>query len=151
MAEAHPLTAAARAGNVGGTARWAAPGYRTLSPQHPDLTVGSLIKTLLHARFAAEDEVNPGGSAARAWAAMRDVEIRGLAHWVVLVLTAEAGFAHNSPDVQSDFVHVIRDELTGGKVPLAYALGPDADAGLHPDLLLERFGPSMRKLPRLLA
>ena len=146
-----PLTAVARAGNVGGTARWAALGYRTLSPQDPDLTVGSLIETLLRTRFAAEAGINPAGSAARAWLAMGEIEIRGLAHLVVLVLTAEAGFADNQRGVQREFVRVVRDELAGGDVPGSYALGPDADAGLDPDLLLERFGPSMAKLQRLLA
>ena len=100
----------ARRGAVGGTARWAANGYRFFRQCHPDHTEFSdtdIFRLMIVTRY----ETFPNAEAEQFLLSIADklVGLRGL---VVSVLTVEAGFTENTPSNQQMFMNVIDEELT---------------------------------------
>lgn len=104
----------ARRGAVGGTARWAANGYRFFRQRHPDKSEvpdNSIFRLMIVNRY----ELWPDAKAEQFLLAVVDnlIGIRGL---VAAILTVEAGFTENTPSNQSLFMEVIDEELSSAGV-----------------------------------
>ena len=112
------------------TARWAAKVYNGYRRQAPFVSIDALGATVLMTRYAREAAGQPGGSAERALGALQALgengEIRSVAHLVVLILTAEAGFATHDSMTQSLWIERIVGELRKKAVPMELVLGDDA-------------------------
>jgi|GEM_PF-1416445 len=102
------LKSLARDHAVGGTARWAAQGYIafTNSNQGASIEFADVCKALVRHRFLAM----PDSQQESTLLALADnlVGLRGL---VVAVLTVEAEFADNEPEMKQMFMEVIDEEL----------------------------------------
>jgi hypothetical protein len=111
----------ARRGAVGGTARWAASGYRSFRQRHPnpaDMSDVNIFRLLIVTRY--ENFLN--GAAEQFLLNCAD-ELKGLEGLVVAILTAEARFSENSLEVQSMFREIIVEELRKGGLPDAAIRG----------------------------
>lgn len=96
----------ARRGAVGGTARWAAKGYKSFCSKDPNISGPRLYEALIKVRYAALP------NAEHEQALIGGVEnMKGLRGLVVAVLTVEAGFDETEPRHQSMFMDVIDEEL----------------------------------------
>ena len=105
--------ALARRGAVGSTARWAAKGYFSFVERNPAATLQDVLRFLAGVRYGA-DAKGPEKSILN----MIDRnEIRGIAHFVSVILIAEAGFSENTREDQSMFREVILEELESQSVP----------------------------------
>jgi len=102
----------ARKGAVGGTARWAAQGYRTFISQDPNMEMIDLYKILIQHRYAAI----PNPEQETFLLSIAD-QIKGLRGLVVSVLTIEAGFTENTKNNKQMFMEIIDEELTKRGVP----------------------------------
>ena len=150
VAEEQPmglLDTMARRGAVGGTARWAVFIYGELKKQDINLDLEGVVTSMLMLRYYNEAEANPSGSAGAILHVMMSMVdqkmVRGLAHLVVLILVAEAGFMENRPRTQRRFVDVIAIELVANDIPLEYAFGEDAVLAHDRSRLLGAFMPAM--------
>lgn len=110
----------ARRGNPGGTARWAAKGYRHLSQVNQEMAPGGpdLIRALIHARYAVMPNPEQEGF-------LRGIadDLKGLHGLVVAILTVEAGFAENSDSNQQTIMMVVAEELGKNGVPTNVIFG----------------------------
>ena len=111
----------ARKGAVGGTARWAANGYKAITKQNPGIEATDLYRALIQSRFAVMP--NPEHEA---FLIGISSQIKGLRGLVVSVLTIEAGFTENTPANQQMFMEIIDEELRNhiikGSDPLLLAI-----------------------------
>lgn len=99
----------ARLGAVGGTARWAANGYRFFRQRHPDtfeFTDNDIFRLMIVTRYEKlHDE-----EAEKFLLSIADTLV-GLRALVVVILTVEAGFTENTESNQSMFMYVIDEEI----------------------------------------
>ena len=97
----------ARRGAVGGTARWAAKGYKHCRSQWPPSTTDAdIFKILLEHRFKTlpnESELRLARSALP--------EVQGLQDFVILLLRVEAGLYENDVKTIMLFIEVLTEEL----------------------------------------
>ena len=119
----------ARWGAVGGTARWAAKLYQAYIENEDAPQLDGLCATLVMTRYQMEALARPDGSAERTLDAPMekgcDGAINSVAHLIVLILVAEAGFDDNEPGTQVQFPDAILEELAKAGVPDEYAIGRD--------------------------
>lgn len=108
----------ARKGAVGGTARWAAQGYKFFSSKDSKLSGPQLYKALIQTRFLA----SPNAQQESFLMGIAD-KIIGLRGLVVAILTIEAGFTENTPENQRMFMEIIDEELAKHGVPPSVASG----------------------------
>jgi hypothetical protein len=108
----------ARKGVVGGTARWAAQGYKFFSSKDRNINGPQLYKALIQTRFAAM----PNPQQEHFLMSIAD-NIKGLRGLVVAILTVEAGFTENTPENQHMFMEIIGEELIKHGVPLNVTSG----------------------------
>ncbi|NKI35593.1 hypothetical protein HFP89_10495 [Wenzhouxiangella sp. XN79A] len=108
----------ARKGAVGGTARWAAQGYESLSTENPGISGPELYRALIHVRFTAL----PNADQEQFLMSIAD-QVIGLRGLVVAILTVEAGFTENTPQNQRMFMEIIDEELLKHGVPRDIAFG----------------------------
>ncbi len=111
----------ARIGAVGGTARWAARTYEFFRRRHPDsseIPDNSIFRLMIVQRY----EALPDQKAEQVLLSRAD-RLFGLRDLVTSVLIAEAGFADNTPSVQSQFLEVIEEELERAGVTRQVIIG----------------------------
>jgi hypothetical protein len=118
----------ARRGAVGGTARWAANGYRFFREPHPDPEEDpdSVIFRLM---IAHRYEVIPNEAVEQRLMRAAD-EGRGLLGLTQAVLTEEANLTDNDPSVIPMLMDVIVEELDRKGIPreVIFGAGPDRAA-----------------------
>ena len=148
------LTAFARRGVVGKTARWAAHLYhrwRRLAPEDP-VAMNSILATLIATRYDFDTQACPFDRSQRIRAALGvlqdEGEIHSICHAVVLILAAEVGFVKHEQAVKTAFVEVVGTELTSMGVPTEYAFGRDPHR--CPKRLCTFYLPSIHMLELLL-
>jgi len=98
-----------RWGAVGGTARWAARGYKFLRTQHVDsakIIDADIFRLLLFERFRILRD-----DAKQSYLLSQCDTLQGLVGLVVEILKVEADLHENRGDIISDFVEVIDEEL----------------------------------------
>ena len=103
-----------RWGAVGGTARWAARGYKFLRAQHPDsakTTDADIFRLLLLVRFRIFRD-----DAKQSYLLSQCDTLQGLVGLVVEILKVEAGLHENRGDIIYDFIEVIDEELKRQRV-----------------------------------
>ncbi|MEW5929572.1 MAG: hypothetical protein AB1941_19125 [Gemmatimonadota bacterium] len=99
----------ARRGAVGGTARWAANGYKFFRQRHPDpqdFSDSQVFRLMIVTRY----ETLPNAHAERSLLQLAD-QVLGLRGLVAAILSVEAGFTENTPEAQAMFLDVIAEEL----------------------------------------
>ena len=96
-------------GAVGGTARWAAKGYKFFRQQHPDEEEypDPVIYRLM---IASRYEAKPDPRVEQFLLTLSD-SLKGLSALVVAILDQEAGFTENAGQMQQMFLDVIDEEL----------------------------------------
>lgn len=112
----------ARKGNVGGTARWAAKGYKLIKSQNPTADQVEIYRLLIKHRYAAL----PNPRIESFILAMAD-KINGLRGLVVIILDLEAGFTENTPQNQQMFMRIIVEELQKSGITLNEIYGDQKD------------------------
>ena len=105
----------ARRGAVGGTARWAANGYKLFRKRHPDRDAFS-DKDIFRLMVVSRYEAIPDAHAQTFMLGWAD-GAAGLRNLVVGILTVEAGFDENPQSVQEMFMDVIIDVLERQSLP----------------------------------
>jgi len=105
--------AIAKRGAVGSTARWAAKGYFAYVQRCPDAELEDVLKFLANARYGS----NAKDHEKIIIQMIERHQIRGLAHFVTIILTAEAGFADNTEENKAMFRDVIMEVLEDKSVP----------------------------------
>ena len=106
----------ARRGAVGGTARWAANGYKFFRQRHPDpkeFSDTNIFRLMVVTRY----ETMPNPEAEQFLLGFAD-GARGLRLLVVGILTVEAGFDENEESVQDMFMDIIEEELEKQGLPI---------------------------------
>lgn len=131
----------ARAGAVGGTARWAAKGYKFFRQRYPEregISDQNIFRLMIGHRYQAL----PDDEAERTLLAQAG-GMQSLSQLVVAILRIEAGFDENTLENRQLFMDVIKEELTHAEVPddLVSARGLAAKANRRPDMGLRRAGP----------
>ena len=127
------LRALARAGAVGGTARWAARIYHRAANQQPESlsTPQDFIALLIKERYGAgaAAEGTPWGHTARVVEILTEAndsgQIRGVAHLITLILAVDSGLTENFRNAQLNFAAVVLHELLDHGLPDHLVLGPD--------------------------
>lgn len=117
----------ARRGAVGGTARWAANGYRFFRQRHPDcdeFNDSSIFRLMIVHRY----QIFPNADREEFLLSVVD-QIPGLFSLTRMILVAEAGFSENAPHVKQMFSRVIVEELERKGMPHEVIFGPEAGAG----------------------
>lgn len=105
----------ARVGAVGGTARWAAKGYRFFRERHPDRDAFS-DRNIFRLMIVHRYQTMPDDAAERILLARVD-RMLSLSQLVVAILQVEAGFDENTFESQQIFMDVIEEELQKADVP----------------------------------
>lgn len=104
-----------RVGAVGGTARWAAKGYKFFRKRHPDrdeFSDRNIFRLMIVHRY----QTMPDDAAERILLARAD-RMLSLSQLVVAILQVEAGFDENTLENQQMFMDVIEEELQKADVP----------------------------------
>lgn len=138
------LKTLARWGAVGGTARWGAKLYNVMAEQVDRVEPEELCNLAIFSRYGVGDSKD--GLVLKRLSV--EGEITSLCHLVVLILTVEAGFAENAPNMQVEFVGVIAAELKSRSVPDALAFGDDPYSDM--DTLWWRYHPSIQRAHRMM-
>lgn len=105
--------AIAKRGAVGATARWAAKGYFAYVQTHSDVELADVMKFLVNARYGSDAKDHERTIVQM----IEQDEIRGLAHLVTIILTAEAGFSDNTEENKAMFRDVIMEVLEAKSIP----------------------------------
>ena len=111
----------ARRGAVGGTARWAANGYRFFRQRHPDpkeFSDNTLFRLMVVNRY----KILPNPEAELFLLGFAD-GARGLRALVAGILSVEAGFDENEESVQDMFMEIIEEELEKQGLPIEVITG----------------------------
>ncbi len=110
-----------RLGAVGGTARWAANGYKFYRQRHPDKTEWpdiAIFRLMIVSRF----EVLSDSKSQEYLLSISD-SIRGLRGLVVAILSVEASFNENTTSYQHMLLDVIEEELEKKGIAREVVLG----------------------------
>ena len=100
----------ARAGAVGGTARWAADNYRFFRQRHPaspEWPDEVIFRLMIVNRF----RVLPNKAQEEYLLQIENIAKNGLMGLVVELLRVESGWDNNTAEYQATFLSVIREEL----------------------------------------
>ena len=112
------------------TARWAAKLYGAYRRRVPQVSMEALCATMMLTRYGHEAAAQPDGIAERTLAALHALgqhgAVRSVAHLVVLILTAEAGFATREVLTKGLWIERIVFELRRKSVPMELTLGDEA-------------------------
>lgn len=111
----------ARKGAVGGTARWAANGYKFFRKRHPDPSEfpdASLFRLMVVTRFESFPN-NPH----RDYLLSQCDHLQGLVGLVVEILKVEASLHENDGNTLYRFLEVIDDELAKRGIPAEARFG----------------------------
>lgn len=111
----------ARRGTVGGTARWAANGYKMFRQRHVDpaeFTDASLFRLMVVTRYESYPDEHK-----QDYLLSRCDEIQGLVGIVIEILKVEASLHENDGGSIYTFIEVIEDELNKAGIPHATRFG----------------------------
>jgi hypothetical protein len=103
----------ARKGAVGSTSRWAAKGFHIYIKKNPNAQLSEVLNFLITTRY----NNNANNYEKTLTSLVENDEVRGVAHLVVLILMAEAGYSDNDENSKSIFRDVIVEELESQNVP----------------------------------
>lgn len=117
----------AKIGAVGGTARWAANGYKFLRQRYTDsveFTDSSLFNRMVVTRYEVIAD-----SKKQAHLVSQCSRVQGLIGLVIEVLKVEASLHDNDGDTIYMFVEVIEDELKKAGIPASSRFGKLSEIG----------------------